>query len=171
MKISILGTGSWATGLARVLNDNGHEVLLYGIDQSEIDDINLRHCNYKYFKDVRLEETIKSTSSLEESIDNADYILITIPTQFVRSTLEKIKPLLKKKVTIINASKGFDLDTSSRISDTIRSVFSHDEINPVVSIIGPSHAEEVVVRILTAVCAVSLDEDYAKDVQLSMSLS
>ncbi|MCD7810205.1 MAG: NAD(P)-dependent glycerol-3-phosphate dehydrogenase [Erysipelotrichaceae bacterium] len=169
MKIAILGTGSWATGLARVLNDNGHEVLLYGIDQNEIDDINLRHCNYKYFQDVRLEESIKATSSLAEAIDNADYILITIPTQFVRSTLEKVKPLLKKKVTIINASKGFDLDTSSRISDTIRSVFDENQINPVVSIIGPSHAEEVVIRILTAVCAVSLDETYAKDVQLLFS--
>ncbi len=96
MKIAILGTGSWATGLARVLNDNGHEVLLYGIDQNEIDDINLRHCNYKYFKDVRLEESIKATPSLAEAIDHADYILITIPTQFVRSTLEEVKPLLKK---------------------------------------------------------------------------
>ena len=50
-------------------------------------------------------------------------------------------------------------------SDTIRSVFTNSEINPVVSLIGPSHAEEVVIRMLTAVCAVSLDEKTAQDVQ------
>lgn len=164
-KIAILGTGSWATGLARVLNDNGHQVLMYGIDQNEIDDINIRHCNYKYFKDVQLEESIHASSSLEETIQDAKYILITIPTQFVRQTLEKVKPLLKQKVTIINASKGFDMNTNMRMSDTIRSVLDETDINPVVSLIGPSHAEEVVERILTAVCAVSLDETYAKDVQ------
>lgn len=164
-KIAILGTGSWATGLARVLNDNHHTVMLYGIDQNEIDDINLRHCNYKYFKDVTLEESIVASSSLEDVIKDAEYILITIPTQFVRETLEKMKPLLKSKVTIINAAKGFDMNTNMRISDTIRSVLTPEEINPVVSLIGPSHAEEVVLRILTAVCSVSIDEYYAKDVQ------
>lgn len=163
--IAILGTGSWATGLARVLNDNGHTVRLYGIDQSEIDDINIRHCNYKYFKDVSLEENIIASLSLEDVMKDAQYLLITIPTQFVRVTLEKVKPLLKQKITVINAAKGFDMNTNMRISDTIRSVFTDEEINPVVSLIGPSHAEEVVQRILTCVCSVSLDEETAKEVQ------
>ena len=39
--------------------------MLYGIDQSEIDDINIRHCNYKYFKDVRLEESIVASASFQ----------------------------------------------------------------------------------------------------------
>lgn len=164
-KIAILGTGSWATGLARVLTDNKHEVLMYGIDQNEIDDINLRHCNYKYFKNVILNETIKATLSLEDAIKDADYILITIPTCFIRETLEKIKPLLTQKVTIINASKGFDFESNMRISKTIRSVLSSQYINSVVSLIGPSHAEEVVIRMLTAICAVSENEECAQDVQ------
>lgn len=165
MKIAILGTGSWATALARVFNDNGHTVMLYGIDQSEIDDINIRHCNYKYFKDVRLEESIVASASLNDAIKDAQYLLITIPTQYVRGVLEQVKPLLTQPVTIINAAKGFDMNTNMRMSDTIRSVLDSTKIHPVVSLIGPSHAEEVVERMLTVVCAVSLDEDCAKDVQ------
>lgn len=165
MKIAILGTGSWATASARVLNDNGHRTMMYGIDQNEIDDINIRHCNYKYFKDVRLENQIVASSSLKEVVKDAQYLLITIPTQYVRHVLEEVKPLLTQKVTVINAAKGFDMNTNMRMSDTIRSVLDKTEIHPVVSLIGPSHAEEVVERMLTVVCAVSLDEDCAKDVQ------
>ena len=56
-----------------------------------------------------------------------------------------------------------------RMSDTIRSVLDENLINPVVSLIGPSHAEEVVVRMLTTVCAVSLDDDTVRDVQTLFS--
>lgn len=164
-KVAILGTGSWATGLCRVLNDNGVDCIMYGIDQQQIDDINLNHRNSMFFKDVLLEENIKATNSLEEALKDANYLLITIPTQFVKETLEKVRPLIKNKLTVVNASKGFDQGTNMRMSDTIRAAFDKDQIYPVVSLIGPSHAEEVVIRTLTAICAVSLDLDTAKRVQ------
>ncbi|MDD8048271.1 MAG: NAD(P)-dependent glycerol-3-phosphate dehydrogenase [Thomasclavelia sp.] len=164
-KIAVLGTGSWATALSRVLNDNGHQPLMYGVVQSQIDDINNNHQNSQFFEGVTFEKEIKATSSLEEAMDGADYLLITIPTQFVKDTLLKVKPLIKKKITVVNAAKGFDQGTNARMSDTIRSVLDDSLINPVVSVIGPSHAEEVVVRMLTAICAVSLDMETAKDVQ------
>lgn len=163
-KIAILGTGSWSTALAQVLVDNGHQVLLYGIDQGEIDDINLNHRNDKYF-DVVLSDKIKATTDLKECLKDVGYLLITIPTLYVRSVLKQVKPLLTKKVTIINASKGFDNENNMRMSETIRSVIDENLRYEVVSLIGPSHAEEVILRMLTCVCSVSLDLDTAKDVQ------
>ncbi len=165
MKIAILGTGSWATALCQVLIDNGHDALMYGISEDEINDINDNHQNSRYFKDVKIDERIKATSNLEEVIQDASYILLTVPTSAVRSVLESVKPLLKKKVTIINASKGFDLTTKKRISETIREVVDESQRNAVVSLIGPSHAEEVIVRQLTTLCSVSLDIEQANDVQ------
>ena len=168
-KIAVLGTGSWATALSRVLIDNQNEIMMYGIDQEQIDDINFNHQNEAFFHNISLESEIKATNNLEEALMDMDYLLITIPTQFVKETLEQVKPLIKKKITVINAAKGFDLGTNMRMSDTIRSVLDENLINPVVSLIGPSHAEEVVVRMLTTVCAVSLYEDTARDVQTLFS--
>ncbi len=163
-KIAILGTGSWGTALAQVLVDNQHEVLLYGIDEKEINDINLNHRNDKYFT-VNLDPNIKATKDLKECLHNAQYVLITIPTQFVRSVLEDVKKVLDHKVIIVNASKGFDNVNNMRMSDTIRCILDENQRYEVVSLIGPSHAEEVILRMSTAICSVSLDLEIARDVQ------
>lgn len=169
MKIAILGTGSWATALSQVLIDNGHTTLMYGINQEEIDDININHLNQRYFNDTKIDNKITATSNLEETIKDAEYVLVTVPTSAVRSVLESIKPYLTRKVTVINASKGFDLTTKKRISETIREVLDDSLRYEVVSLIGPSHAEEVIVRQLTTVCSVSLDINRANDVQTLFS--
>jgi len=164
-KVAILGTGSWATALALVLTDNHYDVMLYGIDEAQVNDINHNHRNSQFFKDIELNLGIKATLSLEDTLQDASYILLTIPTSQIRSTLEKVKPLLTSKVTIINAAKGFDLTTRKRISETIREVLSVEQRYEVVSLLGPSHAEEVIKRMLTTVCAVSLDLEVAHRVQ------
>ncbi len=164
-KIAILGTGSWASGRGQVLCDNGQEVLLYGIDDKEIEDLNLRHENSKYFPGVDIHPGVKATKDLAACLDQARYLVVTIPTQFVRSVLTQVEPLLKEKVIIINASKGFDDQYNMPMSDTIRDVIGEDKREAVVSLIGPSHAEEVVLRMLTCVCAVSVDNDISLEVQ------
>ena len=169
VKVGVLGTGSWATALSLVLTDNQHEVLMYGIDQGEIEDINHHHQNSKFFQDIRLPDNIMATDNLAAVIKDADYLLVTVPTQFVRSVLEEVVPLLTHRITIINASKGFDLNTGKRISETIREVVPTNLRTEVASLIGPSHAEEVICRQLTTVSAVSLDEKVAKDVQVLFS--
>ena len=170
MKICILGTGSWGTALAQVLADNGNTVVMYGVDSAEIEDIN-NGKNTKYFEDVSLPDAVSATGDIRAALEGAEMVLIAVPTRFVADVLECARPHLSREVRIVNVSKGFDPNTNNRMTDTVRRVLGDMLDTPVVSVIGPSHAEEVVNRELTSICAVSTDEEAAKFVQHTFSNS
>lgn len=164
--IAVVGTGTWATALAQVLVDNSHSVILIGRDKKQIDDININHQNLAYFpKEILLDSRIKATDNYEEGLRDASHILLAIPTKAIREVLNEISKHIRNKKYFINASKGFDTLSNKRISEVIRELIDEKYRHPIVSLIGPSHAEEVIVRQLTTVTSVSLDIDYAKNVQ------
>ena len=85
-QISILGAGAWGLALAHTLMDNGHEVTLWTIDEDTVNAINTNHNTGKYLKDldIKFNNNVKATSSLEEAINASNYIVITLPTQIIR---------------------------------------------------------------------------------------
>ena len=168
MKTVVIGSGSWGTALAQVLADNKEEVILYGIEKSEIDDINLNHENSKYFEGVELNPNLKATDDITV-VKDADIVLLAVPTFAIEGICLQIDPYLKNNIIVVNVSKGFHPETSERMSEVIRRCISKEHLSSVVSLIGPSHAEEVVIRLLTTIDAVSLKEEDAQVIQRTFS--
>ena len=168
MKVSILGTGSFGSALANILANNGHTVVLWGILQEEIDEINNYHTNSKYFEDVKIHESVKASTNLE-IIKDSDMILFAIPSIAINEVSTKIIPYLTKPFIAINVAKGFHPVTHERLSIVIKNAINSDYLIDVVSLIGPSHAEEVVLGLLTTVNAVCENDEVAKKVQLAFS--
>ena len=164
MKIFVIGNGSWGTALGQVCVDNGHEVLLYGKNPASVYEINHFHTNSKYFPNIKLNRNLRATLNLED-VRNADIIVLSVPSIAITDICHQIQSYLDKKVIVINTAKGFEPNTNKRMSEAIRNVFNPDKISSVVSLIGPSHAEEVVIRALTTICAVSTNNEDAKIVQ------
>jgi glycerol-3-phosphate dehydrogenase (NAD(P)+) len=164
-KITILGAGSWGTALALVLADNGNAVTLYSKDKVVCDEINQKHTNSKYFDGVFLLPTsIVATCDLSQAFHDTPIILLSVPSSSIRSMVSSIIPYLKTKTLIINTAKGFDPLTNDRLSETIRRLVPKKLLLGVVSLIGPSHAEEVIHRQLTLVSAVSKYEHLAEQI-------
>ncbi len=168
MKTVVIGSGSWGTALAQVLADNKEEVIIYGIEKSEIDDINLNHENSKYFEGVELNPNLKATDDITV-VKDADIVLLAVPTFAIEGICLQIDPYLKNNIIVVNVSKGFHPETSERMSEVIRRCISKEHLSSVVSLIGPSHAEEVVIRLLTTIDAVSLKEEDTQVIQRTFS--
>lgn len=164
MKTVVIGSGSWGTGLGQVLCDNGREVIIYGNCKEQIDDIEQNHRNAMFFEDVQLTPDLHATMDVNV-VKDADVVVLSVPTIAIESVCRQIDPLLKGKVIIVNTSKGFHPETNERMSQVIRRFISEEHLSSVVSLIGPSHAEEVVIRMLTTICAVSLRHEDAVVIQ------
>ncbi len=162
MKIYLIGTGSWSTALAQVLIDNNQDCMMIGVDEAEVNDINENHQNSKYFNTI-LNKGVKASLDFN-LIKDADIILLAVPSIAFKTVLEKINNIIQRKIYVINVSKGFDETTKKPLSFTIKEILK-DKVIDVISLIGPSHAEEVVLRLLTLVNAVCENEESSKIVQ------
>lgn len=170
MNFAILGNGSWGTALGQLLVDNGHEVIMWGIEKDINDEINHNHTNTKYFEETTfLPETLTSTLNLEEALKGTDGIVLAVPTGAVRSVAHQVNEILDHKVYVVSVAKGFDPKTNERMSEVIRNEISSSKRHEVVSLIGPSHAEEVIKRLLTCVTATSLSIEDAELIQKAFS--
>ncbi|MFA5543016.1 MAG: NAD(P)H-dependent glycerol-3-phosphate dehydrogenase [Bacilli bacterium] len=156
-KIAVIGAGSWGTALARLVSDNGHLVNIFDINQETIDEINNFHTNKSKLPNGILNENVRGTTNLNEAVNWSDIILLAVPTKVIRSVLEEIASVIKTKKLFVNASKGIEPKTYKRVSEIVYEVIDHKYIDGFVALTGPSHAEEVILQMLTSVTAASED--------------
>lgn len=168
-KIAVLGPGSWGTALSQVLNDNGHEVRLWGNIPDQIREINQEHTNKRYFKTVLLDENIRAYDDLHLALADVDAVLFVVPTKVTRLVAQKVAAVLDHKVTIMHASKGLEPDSHKRLSTILEEEIPQNLRSDVVVVSGPSHAEETIVRDITLITAASNDLASAKYVQALFS--
>lgn len=164
-KISVIGAGSWGTALSRIISDNGYQVLIYDINQDTIDEINNFHTNVSKLPNGILNDNVRGTTNLTEAIGFCDIILLVVPTKVIRGVLENINLVIKEKKIFVNASKGLEPKTYKRVSEIVYEVINPNFIESFVALTGPSHAEEVIMQMLTSVCAASNDIKYSTIIQ------
>lgn len=158
MRISVLGSGTWGTALAMVLEKNGHSVTLWSFFESEISEI-AKNRAHKFLKDVKISENIALTSDLDEAV-KADMLVLAVPSHVVRSTCKSLKKYDNLPL-IVNVAKGFDEETNERLSVVIKNELGKD----CVVLSGPTHAEEVAREVPTAIVAACEDLEKANKVQ------
>lgn len=139
-KVGVIGAGGWGTALAKVLDTNQHEVIVWSVLESEITMLREKREHISKLPGVKLPESILFTTDLEEAVKGKDLLVLAVPSVYTRSTAQKMKSFAEEGQIIVNVAKGIEEATLKPLVDIIEEEVPQANI-AVLS--GPSHAEEV----------------------------
>ena len=163
MKIGILGAGTWGITLAKLLCNEGKSVTVWSAIEKEIDELQKtrRHPN---LIDIDLPSEIAYTKDIKEACVDMDIVVFAVPSPFVRTTAKKASPYLTDGQIVVDVAKGIEEETLLTMTEIIRDEINNNDIK-IVALSGPTHAEEVVKELPTAIVSASEDISAAQVVQ------
>ena len=164
MRTAVLGAGSWGTTLAIVLSENAHEVALWEFDAELANTLARQRENQKFLPGISIPPSIAVTNDLEAALGGAALVLFVVPSHATRETARAARASLGAGVIAVCATKGLEEGTLSRMSEVLRDEL-HIDAARIVSLVGPSHAEEVSRRVPTSIVAAGRDAAACAQVQ------
>jgi glycerol-3-phosphate dehydrogenase (NAD(P)+) len=160
-KIAILGGGSWATAIAKILLNNVSEINWYMRRQEQIDEFIRLSKNPSYLTGVKFDtDHIRFTSNINHLVSTSDILIFATPSPFLKQHLRKLRKRIDKKI-IVSAIKGIVPEENLIITDFFEQVYNVPKENIAV-LAGPCHAEEVALERLSYLTLASASRDKAK---------
>ena len=166
-KISLLGCGTWGSAIAQLLSEKGLDVTAWQRHKNKADSMTetRKHPN---LPNLTFKKDIMFTADLQEALHDGEIIFLATPSHSIKGLASSISKSIRDHCVIVNLAKGIDLDTLMTMSQVIRAETSIDS-SQIVSLYGPSHAEEVVRNLPTTLVAASTSDVTTAMVQELMS--
>ena len=160
-KIAIIGGGSWATAIAKIVVGHTHHIGWYMRREDRIEDFTRLGHNPAYLTSVRFNvDEIHFSSDLNKITQAYDTLIFVTPSPYLKNHLKKLKTRIRDKF-IITAIKGIVPDENLSCSEYFHQVFDVPYEN-IACIAGPSHAEEVALERLSYLTIACADPDKAR---------
>lgn len=160
-KFAVLGGGSWATAIVKMLCENLEEVHWYMRSKEALEFIKKHGHNPNYLSSVEFDlAQLELSNDINETVSAADYLIFAIPSAFLQQELEKLTVSLEDKI-VFSAIKGIVPETSLIVGDHFNT-FYKVPFNNIGVISGPCHAEEVALGRLSYLTIASADSEKAE---------
>jgi glycerol-3-phosphate dehydrogenase (NAD(P)+) len=157
-KIGVIGNGSWATALVKMLTDNQYTVNWWIRNSSSIDYLKRRKHNPNYlpsaFFDISL---LNPTDDVKTVVDVSDLLVLAVPSAYIQSTLEQLESKQLHGKKILSAIKGLIPGPDVLLNDYLEKQFAVPLEN-YFAVLGPCHAEEVAAEKLSYLTFSGIDK-------------
>ncbi|RKF05120.1 glycerol-3-phosphate dehydrogenase (NAD(P)+) [Tenacibaculum lutimaris] len=167
-KIAVLGGGSWATAIVKMLSENLETIGWYMRSVYAIEHIKRNKHNPSYLSSAELHpEQLDLSDDMNYIIENYDVLIFAIPSAFLNKELEKLNVSLENKV-VFSAIKGIVPESGLIVGEHFHTTYNvpYESIG-VIS--GPCHAEEVAMERLSYLTLACQDEEKAKELSKSIA--
>lgn len=159
--MAVLGGGSWGTTVAHLTAHNA-PTMLWARDPGVADEIDRRHTNNRYLEGYDLHAGLRATDDLAEAVGGADLVVMGVPSQGFRETLQQIRTAIRPWVPVISLSKGLEQGTNARMTEIIA-----DELpgHPRGVLSGPNLAKEILAGYAAASVVATTEPHISRELQ------
>ena len=163
-KFGIIGGGSWATALVKILQENNQQINWWMRSEDQIHHISKHNKNPKYLGSVSIKlNNLLLTDNIKELIASSDVLIIATPSAFIHEIFNKIEITDLVNKLIISAVKGIIPQTNQLPAIYFRDQFKI-KLDKLLVISGPCHAEEVAMEKLSYLTVACTDLDKANNI-------
>lgn len=164
MQFGIIGSGSWATALAKILTDGQHKIHWWIRDANSIKHIQQRHHNPHYLNSAYFDPALLQMSSdVNEVVSNCDVVVMAVPSAYIASALSNLDKEALENKKIVSAIKGILPESNQLLNEYLAEHFNVS-IDNYYTVLGPCHAEEVASEKLSYLTFSGVDENIATEI-------
>jgi glycerol-3-phosphate dehydrogenase (NAD(P)+) len=158
-RITILGGGSWGTGLSVVLahSRRKHDIRLWVREASVAQSIQESRQNESYLPGIFIPDCVQATNDISEALRETQIVIGAVPSEHTRAVFLRGAPYLSSETAVVSATKGLEPATHLRMSEVLEQVFALQFIPRIAVLSGPSFALEAARGDPTAVVLASKD--------------
>ncbi len=160
----IIGSGSWATALTKILTDNDHTVNWLLRSEEMLEHVSKHGHNPNYLKSVFFKTSLlKLSTDISKVIADSDTLIIAVPSAYIVENLKAVSPTAFAGKKVISAVKGILPQDNVLLNDYLQKEFDVD-IRNYFTVMGPCHAEEVASEKLSYLTFSGADEVKALEI-------
>ncbi len=161
-RVAVIGSGSWATALVKLLSNNLKEVNWFMRNADDCTYVKQNLHNPRYLSSVQFNENkLKLFSDVEACIKDADIVVLAVPSAFCHDTIKELSKDLFKSKIVFSAIKGIIPQYNLIVGEYLNKVFDIP-LTQIGVIAGPCHAEEVALEKLSYLTLACTDVNNAE---------